>query len=239
MLIGTWNNQNAGAKQWRVTVGSHQISNNSEWTAGSPIPSYTQSILGFKTLKTVLLVKGEGREEILGQCSDILAKCLEPVELTLDHFEHKFFGALKKSSMEETSEGRWNLLTLEWECFEYGETITKQYSGVTEITVHNPGNIITPAVVSIIPGLGAADLTVKGLCLDMVSGRKYDAVIKDLAVEEEIILDGESGLMTKGGVLNAEDIEVWELPALRPGENTITLDRTGMDVTVQFRPRYM
>ena len=103
MLIGEWNIENANARQHRVTYGTSSISNSSEWAKGSYAPLLLGNVIGFKIIKTVLVVKGKDREEIIRNKSLIISKCLKPIMLTLDGYQHKFWAILKKSDTEETS----------------------------------------------------------------------------------------------------------------------------------------
>lgn len=239
MLIGTWDISEADARQWNVTPGFHSISNDSEWVRGSPAPAMFKNEIGFKPLKIVVLIKNDGgRQVILERCSKILSHLLEPTELTLDGFEHKFYGILTKHTHEETVMKRWHKLTLEFNCYEFGNEIAQTASSVTDITINNPGNILTPAVIEITPQVGAASIILTGVCRDTNTGADLPVVINELETGKVIALDGESGLITQDGSLKT-DVEIWSLPTLLPGENKITVTSNRMDIAVRFRPRFM
>ena len=238
MLIGEWNIEEANARQHRVTYGTSSLSNGSEWTKGNYTPVMLRSTVGFKTVKTVLVVKGKDREEIIRNKSLIISKCLEPVMLTLDDYQHKFWAILKKSDTEEKSMKKWHLLTLEWNCCECGERIVQTYENKKEIIINNPGNITTPVIVNILPKIGTATLTLTGLIRNELLNEAYDLVVHNTETEKEIILDGETGLITEDGNIKAGEVELWELPSLRPGENTITVDNN-VSLTISFLPRYV
>lgn len=238
MLIGEWNIENANARQHRVTYGTSSISNSSEWTKGSYAPVLLGNVIGFKTIKTVLVVKGEDREEIIRNKSLIISKCLKPIMLTLDGYQHKFWAILKKSDTEETSMRRWHLLTLEWNCCECGDRITQTYEGEKKIIINNPGNIMTPVIVKILPQIGTATLNITGLTRNELLNETYDIVVENTEISKEIILNGETGLITEDGEIKAGEVEMWELPSLMPGENTITMDEN-VNLTISFLPRYL
>ena len=251
MKINGWDIENARAKQWNVTFANHSVSNESEWTRGSPIPAFLKNTIGFKPLKVALLVKGDGREEILGKVSEILARLLDSTELELDGYSHRFKGILSKHSLEENPlnirnvfENRASKLILEFNCYEYavdenGSAYEVSASGREQITVVNQGNLITPVVVEITPQIGVATLKLTGICRDPVTGEDLPVTVRNLVTGKKVILDGESGLMTEDGKLKAEDIDIWDIPTLLPGENTITLDSDRMNATVKYYPRYM
>ena len=238
MLINTWDISNAGARQWNVMPGFHSVSNDSEWSKGSPMPVLFGDKIGFKTLKVVLLIKADrDRQAILSRCSEILSRLLEPVDLELDDFEHKFHGVLVKHSLEENPHdipwlkyNRASKLTLEFNGYEYSDEEVKIGSGVTEIAITNNGNIITPAIIEITPQTGTSSITLTGICQDPNTGEDLPVTISNLTTGKTVILDGESGLFTEDGELKAGDIEIWNVPTLLPGENKITVDSDRMDI---------
>lgn len=247
MKINGWDISEANAEQWNVTPGFHTISNDSEWSRGSPKPVMFKSDVGFKTLQISLLVKADqNRQAILHQCSEILAHLKEPAELELDDFDHKFFGTLKKYSFIENALGiprvKYNSagkLILEFDGYEYADEEVKIGSGTTEITLMNYGNILTPAIIEITPQIGMASITITGICRDLNTGEDLPVQINNLETGKTVILDGESGLFTQNGELKAGDIEIWEVPTLFPGENKITVSSDRMDIIVRYRPRFM
>lgn len=240
MLIGTWDISNAGARQSNVTFGYSGISNNSEWSRGSPAPFLIKNDIGFKSLKIVLVVKGSGREEILHRCSEILSHCLSPVELTLDNYHNRYFyGIIKKHSAVEQSMKRWHTLTLEFDCYEYGNEVTQTFSGSTEFTLNNTGNIPTATTIEITPQIGAASIVLSGICRDYDTGEDLPVTIRELTTGKTVIIDGETGLITQDGEVKAADVDIWSLPVLLPGENKITVNNNRMDITLRFRPRFM
>lgn len=245
MKINSWDISEASAHQLNVTPGFHSIKNDSDWVRGSPAPVLFANEIGFKNLKVSLLIKADrDRQAILDNCSLILSKLLEPVDLELDDFDHKICGVLTKHTLEENplnvpfvKYNRASTLTLEFNCYEYSDEVTQSASGSTSITVTNPGNIITPAIIEITPQVGASSIELTGICRNPYTGEDIPVTIADLVTDSTVTLDGESGLFTEGGEL--KEVEIWELPTLLPGENKITVNNSGMDITVRFRPRFM
>lgn len=231
------------AKQWNVTIGNASISSDSTWARGSPVPVLFKNIFGFKTLKIVLIVKGKNREDICQNVSDLLAEMLDTVELELDGFTHHFKGYLTKSTHEETALQRWHKLTLELQTYEFG-TVTEQqgkFSGIPAVSmaVRNAGNIITPMRIEITPTAGIASLTISGACPDPETGEDQKIILKNLTTGKTVALDGETGLVTEGEKLKSQDVELWELPAAKPGNTTLTFSTGTLNVTVKMYPRYM
>lgn len=239
MLIGTWDISNAQAKQRSVTIDHCSLKNSSEWARGHPSPFFTGNDIGFKTLKVTVWVYGSKRESIVNNRSIILSHLLEPAELTLDGFQHKFYGILTKATPEETAMNRWHKLTLEFNCYEFEEHDPVTYSGSTTILLSNKGNIMTPATVEITPQIGAAAIVLNGICRDYDTGEDLPVTIRDLETGKKVTINGENGLITQDGEQTVPDIDIWGLPALLPGDNKITVNNNRMDITVRFRPRFI
>lgn len=240
MLIGTKNVSEWNARQWNVTIGNHEITNESEWSRGAPLPFFGRNTYEFKSVKVVLLLKNEGREAMNRDRSEILAALLEPVELTLDGFSHRFYGILKKHSFEESTGNRldlWHKLTLEFSAYEFGDTVSETGSG--SVAIFNPGNIPGPAVIELTPELGAASVTLTGICRNSETGEDDPVTIRNLETGKTILLDGESGLITQDGELKAGDVDIWEMPTMLPGNNTISCSTEKAAITVKIKPRYM
>ena len=229
------------ARQWSVSIGNHAITNSSEWSRGSPDPFLIGGTIGFKTIKVTLLLKNSTREFMTMDRSNIVAALMEPADITLDGFSHRFKAVLSKdASFEETvgyRQDRWHKLTLELQGYEYGPEIS--VSGITTLKIVNPGNLNTPAVLELLPGISTVPVTLQGICRDPTTGEDDPVTVRNLTTNKKVIIDGESGLITQEGVQKAGDVDLWELPLLAPGENTITCDNANITMTVRFKPRYM
>lgn len=239
MKIDSWDIVQADARQWNVTPGFHEMKNDSEWTRGSPVPVMMRNEIGFKPLSVRVLIKADGgRQAILARASEILSHLVEPVDLELDGFPHKYHAVLTGHKYEETAKQHFHALTMDFDCFEYGDEVVQEFSGQTELAVTNPGNILTPVIVEVTPQIGMAFVVLTGLCRDPVTGADLPIRLGDVETSKTVTIDGETGLVTQDGELK-ENVEFWGIPTLLPGENRITVDSNRMDVKVRFRPRFM
>ena len=229
------------ARQWAVSIGNHAITNNSEWNRGSPDPFMIGGTIGFKTLKVTLLIKDSTRELMTLDRSNIVASLLEPADIILDGFAHKFRMVLSKdASFEETvgyRQDRWHKLTLELQGYEYGPEISA--SGTTTLSITNPGNLDTPAVLELLPSISTVPIILRGICRSPDTGEDDPVTVRNLETNKKVIIDGETGLITQEGAQKAGDVDLWELPVLSPGVNEITCDNVNVTMTVRFKPRYM
>ena len=83
------------------------------------------------------------------------------------------------------------------------------------------------------------NLTIKGLCRDVRTGDDLDIVIRNITPEKKIIIDGETGLITEDGKAKIEDVDIWALPTLQPGENVIRTNNNWLRIAVNYKPRFM
>lgn len=230
MTINGWDISTVGGRQWTVRRGYSQVSNKSEWTAGSATPVVLPSTLGFKTMQVVILIKALNKEAVQLGISTILAKLLEPADIVLDGMTRKFYGYLKGYSVNEATQRRSNpfhTLTLNMEGFEYSTQVSA--SGSSSITVNNPGTVEGPAVLTVVPTQAAGTITISGL--------GDDIKLKNVVSGTTYIVNGETGVIKAGN--NLADMDIWTLPVIQPGSNTITLSSSFATATVAFKPRYM
>lgn len=229
-------------KQWRVDIKPRKMDHDSEWPRGSPVPIFQAPFTSFKEFTITLMVYGSGREDILHRISNILARLTDVTELTLDGWEHKFCGVLEESEVKELSDisrHRFQQLELQFSGYEHGDEVTATADGTGTMQIVNPGNMPSPAILELTPTIGAASVKIAGLCRDSNTDTDLPVTIKNLTTGNKIILDGITGLITENGELKAADVDMWELPTLLPGSNTITVDTEYVNLKVTVLPIYM
>lgn len=242
MLINGKNITEYGkVKQWRVDIKPRKMDHDSEWPRGSPMPIFQAPAATFKEITITLMVYGNGREDILHRISNILADLTDVTELSLDGWEHGFRGVLEEADVKElsdTSRRRFQQLELQFSGYEYGDEVAASTTGAS-VELTNPGNVVSPAILEITPTIGAASVEITGICRDSNTGTDLPVTIKNLTTGNKIILDGITGLITENGELKAADVDMWELPTLLPGTNTITVDTEYVNIKVTVLPIYM
>lgn len=230
MTINGWNISAANAKQWNVRRGYASITNQSEWIAGSHNPAFFSAKTGFKSLQIVLLVKAGNKELVQRGIGLILSKLVDPAEIVLDGYARTFYGILRSYSVDESTQRRtspFHKLTLNLEGYEHANEAT--VSGSSLITVNNPGTLITPAVVTLKATRAVSSITISGLGKAMV--------LKTVTANQQYVINGETGLITVNGALANADI--WNLPVLQPGNNSVVISESTATVTIKYKPRYM
>lgn len=225
------------ARQSRITVGHHDWTLNTDWLPGAVLPMYGTSGISVKPIKVVINIKGASRTSIISQRSELLALLTGVVTLQLDNYEHKFCAVMKNHKETEMVKRRWHQLELDFEGYEYGDDVTVETaSAMAGLTVTNPGNIVSPCKVEITPRAGAESITLTGLCRDSFTGEDLPVIIDELVIGEKVIIDAMTGKVTQDGSL--KDIDIWALPSLKPGANTVSCNNSSMTVKVTVTPFY-
>ena len=88
----------------------------------------------------------------------------------------------------------------------------------------------------ITPRVGAASITLTGLCRDSFTGEDLPVIIKNLTTGNVVVIDALTGLITEAG--NLKDIDIWALPSLLPGANQVSCSSSSMTVKVIVTPLY-
>lgn len=243
MLINGKNITEYGnVKQWRVDIKPRKMDHDSEWPRGSPVPIFQTPFAAFKEFTITLMVYGSGREDILHRISNILADLTDVTELTLDGWEHGFRGVLEEAETKElsdTSRHRFQQLELQLTGYEHGDEVTETANGTGTIQITNSGNMVSPAILELTPTIGAASVEITGICRDSNTGADLPVTIKNLTTGNKVVLDGITGLITENGNLKAGDVDMWELPTLSSGTNTITVNTEYVNLKVSVLPIYM
>ncbi|MCD7736863.1 MAG: hypothetical protein LUI07_07900 [Lachnospiraceae bacterium] len=228
----------ARVAQWRFSPETRSLKHESEWVRGSPLPIFQTPSATFKDFTVTLMVYGDGRDDIMLKISDILAALLDTAELELDGWTHKFCGVLEKSGVKElseTSRKRFMELSLQFSGYEHGDEVSIEASGST-ISITNPGNMVSPAIIELTPTVGQSEITISGLCRDSATGEALAVTVSNLTTGNTVLLDGISGLVTENGELKAGDVDMWALPTLLPGLNTVTISTEYMETIIKVLP---
>ena len=228
MLIGGWNIEEAGARQFNVVWGYHGITPHSEWNQNSEVPVFADATIGFKPLQIVIVVKEPGgRESIRESVSKILTHLIKPAEIILDGMEHKFYGYLKSYTVAETSKKRFHALTLNMEGYEYGDEV--EVSGMQAVEAWNGGTIPAPMQLTLTVPSGLSSLTITGL--------DDPVTLTGISSGGTILIDSENGIVKKGTALLPTSF--LRFPRIPTGVVNISCDNASTSVHLVFKPRFM
>ena len=90
MLINTVDISTFKAKQLSADVQSSNITNNSEWIKNSLTPFFEKNTIDFKAIKASLCFTGSNNDDTRNNITNLLAKCIDSIELKLDGYVNKF-----------------------------------------------------------------------------------------------------------------------------------------------------
>lgn len=231
LKINGWDISECNARLWSITIGHCSIENQSEWISRSISPVLLDNLTEFKSVKIKILVKGNDRNEILQNRSLLISKFLEPVRIETPWFSHLFCGTMSKHSEKEDSKNRFHTVEIEMEAYEFSKEQVTTFENAKSMTVTNPGNLRTPVILEIVPIQGIGNLTISGLTQDPIE-------ILQTTQGKKIVINAMTAEITEDGEDKAQDVQIWELPYLLPGENTLTLNYAA-DITIRFEPRFM
>lgn len=221
-----------GAKQLTVDISTSSISNNSEYNINALLPMFLDGNISFKNIDVCLLFKGNSRDEILENISNLVSKLLGEVTLNLDGYTNLFNVVLKDSKTEKTKSKYTYKKVLNFIGYEYKEQIIEEVNRVTSKTLNITGNLITSAIVEVTPTTDLVDIRLEGLADDPI-------IIKNLTANKKVVLDGELQKITVDGKNKFKDTDMWEFPRLNPGKNTIKVSRSNCDISIKYKPRYI
>ena len=186
----------------------------------------------YKKMDLKLLFQGDNRDVIYKNISNFTSEISDECKIKFKNLSNEFQCYINNSSIEETGLNEWVYLNLSFDCLEIGSEVITTINRITSKTINVAGNQVTPAIVEITPSIALVDLTITGLDEDFIK-------IKNITASKKIIINGEDGTVIVDGANKYGDTEMWGFPSLKPGVNTITVDKSSVDITIKYKPRYI
>jgi len=224
--------KNFNAKQLKVDIQTSQLSNESEWINKTLSPIFLENKIKFKDIKVELIFKGDSRDIILKNISNLMSKLTKEVDLKLDGYSNRYKCILTGNETVKTVSKNAYKKNLEFIGYEYGNEIIETMNRITTKTINVSSNTETPAIVEVTPSIDIIDLTINGIADDPIT-------IKNLKGSKKVLIDGEECKVTVDGVNKFGDTDMWEFPRLKPGANTITVSRNIIDINIKYKPRFI
>lgn len=158
-------------------------------------------------------------------------------DLIFDDEPTKKYKAVVTNTQDWNQTKAWGTSEIRFICpdpFAYSTTPRTQTSSSGSFVVNNGG------AVEVAPKF-TFTLTSSAAQLKVAIGTLYVNLITSFAISDVVIVDCETGLITKNGtdIRNTMDI-LSDFPSLQPGNNTVTLTpSTGKSTTVDFTERWI
>ena len=221
-----------GATQLEVDIQNYKyrseytILNNSLY----PVKLSTNETL--KAIKVDILFKGNNRDEVLSNISSFMTLLKDEVIINLAGYNNSFKVYLESDSIEKKKSKRKYKLKLEFKGYSMKDEVVENINRINSKTIEVPGTQTIPAIVEITPNVYISDIKLEGLSDDPI-------IIKNLMSNKTVILDGELQKVTVDGVNKYSDTDMWDFPRLKPGANTIKIDKSNCDIKIKYKPRYI
>ncbi|WP_305153897.1 phage tail domain-containing protein [uncultured Clostridium sp.] len=231
MIINNINIKEFGGKVQSKSFSDSPIVKSATWLLYAPKPLVIGENKGFKSLNIKILFEGSNRNEINNKISSFMAQVSE-CDIKFNNLEHYYHCYYESSDREESGIDEWLFVNLNFICYEYAEEKTFNVSALETFTLNNNGTDITPVIVEITPNLNMGELEIVGLSDSPI-------LIKNLAQNKKIIIDGEEQLITIDGSNAFEKYDAWEYPRLLPGVNKITLSKKNLNLNIIYKERFI
>jgi len=195
------------------------------WADKSLTPLYIESRNKHDGLKVQLMFKDAG----LGDISTLREK-LKRCEIQIDHGfpGDRVFDCILRDSILKKESRNIHTVVYVFDCLIFGAIHEFTASG-DAVFIH--GAKETEAVITIANNT-ATVITEAGIAINDAS-----FVIRDLAANENIIIDGVKKIVTAGGENAFDRVEFFNFPQLRPGTNSIIATNSA-DITIRYRERW-
>ena len=219
------------AKLLEREIGIAETYNNNTWNERRIIP-YKQNefFYSYKKIKIKFDIITSSTTE-LEECKSKLTKALENATVKFSDIDMNYTGYyVGTPSVSYITK---NNDTLEFTFYAYAWkdektiNINKVLNGIVKIE----GTANTPCIISVTPLQTRINAIIK------INNRTIN--IQGITANKTIILDGVNGTFTESGVNKFSDIDLWEMPYLDPGENTISIDNNTYNISVKYKNIYI
>lgn len=233
MLVNGIDIRKYNAKQLTVDFQPPQISVNSEWVEGAVTPHEFETEVQYGTLEVTILFRGTGRNNIVRKVSEFLSLMTKRSRLQLDGYKGTYIADMTSDSLKKTNVPNRYILTVKFNGYLVDNVVTNTYKSAYNAKFTTLGTRDAPCVVEITPQTNLQQLTISGFGDD-------DIILSNLIVGQTVIIDGERGTVTQGGVNKFADCDMWAFPVLKKDqEYNITFSSNKCDVTIHYSPMWI
>lgn len=242
-------------EQWNVEMSYGEVTNESSWEPGCPVPILLESEFGMKKIKLSMLAKGSGRGLIWEKCEKIIAELAKPAILELEGFNHKYKVVLTNAQQVESSIKRFHKAVLELIGYEFGEHRTVTIKPGQGLWLENNGTVYAPLKITISQNRQYEPTNTVWIYYtdEEITGTSNSVTIGSFRFEgktERLMFDASSG-KTEEKLVNEEaktgglqKIEIYNIPRIKPGGMRFSCEQsgaTGVDttVTIEYEERYI
>lgn len=230
MLVNNININTFKAKLLKTDIQAPNIIDNSEWIEAALTPTYITSIYKYKAVKLTILFKADNKNELLQHVNKFIYLFKDAVTLTLDGYTNKFLCKLTGSNINKAGSVKNCTIDLNLNAIEYSDEKSVSITTKTH-TINYAGLEDTPAILEFTSTVDQIDAIITGLTDTPIT-------IRNIRANQTITIDGDTGLIVAQGVSKFNDVDIWQLPKLKPLNNNITINKDNITLVVKYKERY-
>ena len=219
------------AKQLTVDIQPPKLGNEYELVESALLPLEFEHNVKLSKVKTTLYFRGKDRGSIYRNISNLLMELKNTCIISFDGYRELFKGLVASSEVQKTKSKQRYILKLTLDGYFCDEMKTEMLNKVTQGDINVLGTRRTPCTIKIHVNTALTGYHIKGF--------GGDIVIEKASPNEEIIINGIEGTATSAGANIMDRVDMWELPALDPGTNTISFTNNTADVSVSYIPMWI
>lgn len=237
MVINSVDIKSFGAELVDKKIGTAEFIATHDWIRNSYSPMLLNKENKYTPIQCIFVVKAITMQELEEKTSHFFKK-IEECTLKFDDIDFYYDCYLQNKSNEYIGNNigdgmeTQRIEVMFVSGFKYKPQISETMNRITSKTLNIAGNTETPAIVEITPSIDTIDLVLTGLSDGPIT-------IENLTGGKKVILNGEDGTVIVDGVNKFGDTDLWEFPRLKPGNNTITVNRNNVDINIKYNPRWI
>lgn len=229
-----------GAVLLKSEIQSSNLTNKSEWLTNSINPLFFNLEHGFKDITLTLYFRGNSREKILKNYSNMISSLCKAVNITINGFSHKYKVILKETPTLTKTKSKYRYIAeLKFEGYEYDNLASSTIVNSNSGQIVNSGNIDTPCLLEITSSTSFAsadELVITGFTDKDINIKNLEAN-KALTIDPCVVKDSYTTTVDNENFFN--NITMYEFPRLKAGNNAITINRDDIKIVAKYYPRFI
>ena len=212
-------------------IQTAEVTTYDDWLRNSLNPLYMGKQEKYKQIKIQLYIKDTDDNAVLNAISNII-KELEKCTIKFDDIDFYYDCLIVNKNHTRLAKGKFTLDVELKSGYTYKEAITETIAGALSKTINVPGNLPTPAIITVTVPSNGSDVVLSGFVED-------DITINNVQGNSPVIIDGEECTVIQNGINKFGDTDIWQFPVLQPGDNIIGINSNLYTVQIQYKPRWI
>ena len=215
------------AKLLDRVIGIAEPYNCNSWGDKSPTPTtQTNYFYSHKNIKLKFDIITTSSTE-LELCKSRLTKALENATIKFNDIDMNYTGYYVETPTVEYIAKNNDTIEFNFYAYAWKEEKTETFNKTLTKTITVTGSQKAPCIIEISPTANYGSLTLK------INSRSI--TIKNITANKKIILNGVTGKFTEENSNKFSDIDLWELPYLDVGSNTLTIDKNTYNIKIKYK----